>query len=58
MAGDRKKALLAISKIEERRISPIAYNYVAYVYYALGDFDKYFENLTRRWRNTHWQSFT
>ena len=47
MAGDREKALLAILRIEESKIGPLAYNFVAYVYHALGDLDKYFENLGR-----------
>jgi TolB-like protein/cytochrome c-type biogenesis protein CcmH/NrfG len=47
MAGDREKALQAIKKIEERNMGPIAYNYVAYVYHALGDMDRYFENMNR-----------
>ena len=47
MAGDRQKALLAIQKIEESEMGPIAYNFVAYVYHALGDLERYFENLSR-----------
>jgi len=46
-AGDREKALLAIKKIEERKMGPIGYNYVAYVYHALGDMDRYFEYMNR-----------
>ena len=47
MAGDREKALQAIRKIEEAKMGPVAYNYVAYVYHALGDMDRCFENLNR-----------
>lgn len=47
MSGDREKALLAIKKIEAARIGPAAYDYLAYVYHALGDMDRYFENLNR-----------
>jgi tetratricopeptide (TPR) repeat protein len=47
IAGDKEKALGAIKKIEERKMGPISYNQVAYVYYALGDMDSYFENLNR-----------
>ena len=47
MAGERGKALLAIRKIEERKLGPIAHNYVAYVYHALGDMDRYFENINK-----------
>jgi adenylate cyclase len=46
-AGDREKALQAIKKMEERNMGPIAYNYAAYVYHALGDLDRYFEYLNR-----------
>ena len=46
-AGEKEKALDAIKKIEERNMGPIAYNYVAYVYHALGDMDGYFENLNK-----------
>ena len=28
-------------------MGPIAYNYVAYIYYGLGDMDKYFEYMSR-----------
>src|SRR5579875_614491 len=47
MAGDREKAFLAIRKIEERNMGPIAYNYRAYIYHALGGMDRYFEYLNR-----------
>lgn len=46
-AGDRSTALSAIAKIEERKMGPVAYCYMAYVYHALGDMDRYFENLNR-----------
>ena len=47
MAGDREKALQTIRKIEDTKMGPVAYNYVAYVYHALGDMDRYFENLNK-----------
>jgi len=47
MAGDREKALQAVRKIEEAKMGPVAYNYLAYVYHALGDMDRYFENLNK-----------
>ena len=47
MAGEREKALQAIRKIEERKMGPVAYNYVAYIYFALGDMDRYFEYMKR-----------
>ena len=28
-------------------MGPIAYNYVAYVYHALGELDRYFQNVNR-----------
>jgi adenylate cyclase len=46
-AGDKEKALQAIAKIKEAKMGPIAFNYVAYVYLALGDMDGYFENINR-----------
>ncbi|HXW37228.1 MAG TPA: adenylate/guanylate cyclase domain-containing protein [Nitrososphaerales archaeon] len=46
-AGEREKALLAIRKIEERKMGPVGYNFVAYIYYALGDMDRYFEYINR-----------
>ena len=47
MAGDREKAMSAIKKIQERKMGPIGYNYLAYVYHALGDMDRYFEYMNR-----------
>ena len=47
VAGDRKRALLAIQRLEEGKKGPLAFNFVAYVYHALGDLDRYFENLDR-----------
>ena len=44
-AGDRERALLAIKEIEEKKLGPVAYNYMGYIYHALGDMDKYFENI-------------
>jgi tetratricopeptide (TPR) repeat protein len=46
-AGDREKAQDAIRKIEERKMGPISFNHLAYVYHALGDMDSYFENLDK-----------
>jgi len=45
--GDREKALLAIKRIEEANIGPLGFNYIAYVYCALGDLDSYFEYINR-----------
>ncbi len=46
-AGNRTKALQAIRKIEDAKLGPITYNFVAFVYHALGDMDRYFENMNR-----------
>ena len=46
-AGEREKALLRIEEIEEKKLGPVAYNYIAYIYYALGDMDRYFENIEK-----------
>jgi len=43
LEGDRERALLAIKKIETANIGPIGFNFIAYVYHALGDLDSYFE---------------
>jgi len=47
LEGDRERALLAIKKIEDAKMGPICFNYVAYVYHALGDFDSFFEYMNR-----------
>ena len=47
LAGDRDRALLSIKQIEEWRRGPQSYNYIAYVYHALGDMDGYFEYMTK-----------
>jgi adenylate cyclase len=47
LEGDREKALLAIKKIEDTRAGPIGFNFIGYVYHALGDFDSYFENMNK-----------
>ena len=43
--GDRERAMLTIEKLKEKKMGPVAYNFVAYVYHALGDMDRYFEFL-------------
>ena len=47
MEGDREAALLAISKLKESKMGPVGFNYIGYVYHALGDIDAYFENMSR-----------
>jgi adenylate cyclase len=46
-AGEREKALQAIKKIEDAKMGPVAFNFMAFVYHALGDMDSYFEYLNR-----------
>jgi len=45
--GDGEKARLIVKKIEEAKMGPIAFNYIAYVYHALGDLDSYFEYMNK-----------
>jgi len=47
MEGDREKALLAIKAIEDAKMGPIGFDYIAYVYYALGDLDSYFKYMDK-----------
>ena len=47
MEGDRERALLAVRKIEDAKMGPVGFNFIAYVYDALGDLDSYFEYLNR-----------
>jgi adenylate cyclase len=47
MEGDREKALLTVKKIEDSKMGPIAFNYIGYIYHALGDLDSYFEYMNR-----------
>ena len=42
MEGDRERTMLAVKKIEDAKMGPIGFNFVAYVYHALGDIDSYF----------------
>jgi adenylate cyclase len=47
LEGDREKALLIIRKIEDAKMGPIAFNYIGFVYHALGDFDSYFDCMNK-----------
>jgi tetratricopeptide (TPR) repeat protein len=47
MEGDRERALLAVKKIEDAKMGPVGFNFIAYVYHALGDLDSYFECMTK-----------
>ena len=45
--GDREKAFSAIKKIEDAKMGPIGYNFIAYVYHALDDLDAFFANMNK-----------
>jgi len=47
LQGDKEKAFLAIRKIEDAKIGPLSYNYIGYIYRALGDFDSFFECMNK-----------
>jgi adenylate cyclase len=47
MEGDKDRALFAIRKIEDAKMGSVGFNYIGYVYYALGDLDSYFENMNK-----------
>jgi adenylate cyclase len=47
MEGDRERALLAVRKIEAAKMGPIGFNFIGYVYHALGDLDSYFEYMNK-----------
>ena len=47
LEGDREKALLAIKRIEDAKMGPIGFNYIGYIYHALGDLDSYFEYMNK-----------
>ena len=47
LEGDRERALLAIRKIEDAKLGPISFNYIGFVYHALGDLDSYFEYMNK-----------
>jgi adenylate cyclase len=45
--GNGEKAKLTIKKIEEAKMGPIAFNFIAYIYHALGDLDSYFDYMNK-----------
>ena len=47
LGGDRERALLAVKKIEDAKIGPIGFNYIGYIYHALGDLDSFFEYMNK-----------
>jgi TolB-like protein/Tfp pilus assembly protein PilF len=42
LEGKTDRALLAVKRIEDAKAGPIGFNFIAYVYHALGDLDSYF----------------
>ena len=47
LEGDRERALLAIRNIEAAKMGPIGFNYIGYVYHALGELDSCFEYMNK-----------
>lgn len=47
MEGNREKAQLAIKKIEDLKVGSVSFNFIAYIYHALGNLDAYFEYMNR-----------
>jgi TolB-like protein/cytochrome c-type biogenesis protein CcmH/NrfG len=45
--GDRERALLAVKKIEDAKMGPIGFNFIGYVYHALGDLDSFFDCMSK-----------
>ena len=47
LEGDREKAQLVVRKIEDAKMGEVGFNYIGYVYHALGDLDSYFEYMNK-----------
>jgi TolB-like protein/cytochrome c-type biogenesis protein CcmH/NrfG len=47
LEGDRERALLTIKKIEDAKMGPLGFNFMGYVYHALGDLDSFFVNMNK-----------
>jgi TolB-like protein len=47
MEGDREKALLAVKKIEDAKMGSLGFNFIGYVYHALGDLNSFFAYMDR-----------
>ena len=45
--GDKERALLAVKKIEDAKMGPIGFNFIGYVYHALGDLDSFFDCMSK-----------
>jgi adenylate cyclase len=50
MEGDRERAMLVIKKIEDAQRGPVGFNFIGYIYHALGDFDSFFECMNKALR--------
>jgi TolB-like protein len=47
MEGDKERAMFAVKKIEDAKMGPIGFNFIAYVYHALEDIDSYFAYMNK-----------
>ena len=47
LEGKKDRALLAVKRIEDAKAGPIGFNFIAYVYHALGDLDSYFTYMNK-----------
>jgi len=47
LEGDRERALLTIKRIEDLKGGEIRFNFIAYVYHALGNLDSFFQYLNQ-----------
>jgi tetratricopeptide (TPR) repeat protein len=47
MEGNRENALLAITKLEDAKLGPISFNFIGYIYHALGDLDSFFAYMNK-----------
>jgi len=47
MEDDRERAMLAIKMVDDANVGPIGFNYIGFIYHALGDLDLYFEYVNR-----------
>jgi hypothetical protein len=47
MEGGKETALFPIGNIKDAKMGPISFNYIGYVYHALGDLNSYFEYMNK-----------
>jgi hypothetical protein len=45
--GDGEKAQLVIKKMEDPKGGAVRFNFIAYIYHALGDLDSFFEYMNK-----------